>query len=71
MPATIVSRSATSFTVQFEVPYADSMLGFEDTRLTYHSQPYEGSRRLLYTLVARRTKPAPQRLPVGEARSAA
>src|SRR3954465_3044528 len=31
MPATIVSRSATSFTVQIEVPYADSMLGFEET----------------------------------------
>src|SRR3954454_12173912 len=31
MPATIVSRTATSFTVQFEVPYADSMLGFEET----------------------------------------
>src|SRR5947208_5454082 len=30
MPATIVSRSATSFTVQIEVPYADSMLGFEE-----------------------------------------
>ncbi len=30
MPATIVSRSATSFTVQFEVPYTGSMLGFEE-----------------------------------------
>ncbi len=30
MPATIVSRSATSFTLQIEVPYADSMLGFEE-----------------------------------------
>jgi len=30
MPATIVSRTATSFTVQFEVTYADSMLGFEE-----------------------------------------
>src|SRR3954449_12221960 len=30
MPATIVSRTATSFTVQFEVPYAESMLGFEE-----------------------------------------
>jgi len=30
MPATIVSRSATSFTVQIEVPYTDSMLGFEE-----------------------------------------
>lgn len=30
MPATIVSRSVTSFTVQFEVPYTDSMLGFEE-----------------------------------------
>src|SRR3954447_19258527 len=30
MPATILSRSASSFTVQIEVPYADSMLGFEE-----------------------------------------
>src|SRR3954466_11711849 len=30
MPATIVSRTATSFTVQIEVPYKDSMLGFEE-----------------------------------------
>jgi hypothetical protein len=30
MPATIVSRSATSFIVQIEVPYTDSMLGFEE-----------------------------------------
>src|SRR3954469_18698664 len=30
MPATIVSRTATSFTIQIEVPYADSMLGFEE-----------------------------------------
>ena len=35
------------------------VLGFEDTTLTYHSQLFEGSRRLLYTLVARRTKAAP------------
>jgi hypothetical protein len=47
------------------------VLGFEDTRLSYHSQPYEGSRRLLYTVVGRRTKPAPQVIPAGEARSAA
>src|SRR3954451_6150565 len=30
MPATIVSRIAISFTVQVEVTYADSMLGFEE-----------------------------------------
>ena len=30
MPATIVSRTAASFTVQIEAPYADSMLGFEE-----------------------------------------
>src|SRR5947209_6850852 len=30
MDATIVSRSADSFTIQVEVPYADSMLGFEE-----------------------------------------
>ncbi len=30
MPATIVSRTTTSFTVQIEVPYTDSMLGFEE-----------------------------------------
>src|SRR3954470_14442911 len=30
MPATIVSRSATSFTVPIEVPYSESMLGFEE-----------------------------------------
>jgi len=30
MPATIVSRTDTSFTVQIEVPYSDSMLGFEE-----------------------------------------
>lgn len=30
MPATIVSRSSTSFTVPIEVPYTDSMLGFEE-----------------------------------------
>jgi SAM-dependent methyltransferase len=47
------------------------VLGFEDTRLTYHAQPYEGSRRLLYTVVARRTKPAPPRIHAGDVRSAA
>jgi SAM-dependent methyltransferase len=35
------------------------VLGFEDTRLTYHTQLFEGSRRLLYTIVGRRTKPGP------------
>jgi hypothetical protein len=31
MNATIVARTPTSFTLQVEVPYNDSMLGFEDT----------------------------------------
>src|SRR3954462_12259396 len=31
MPATIVARNPASFTIQIEVPYADSMLGFEET----------------------------------------
>ncbi len=35
------------------------VLGFEKSTLTYHSQSFEGSRRLLYTIVARRTKAAP------------
>src|SRR4051812_40874821 len=30
MPVTIVSRTPTSFTMQVEVPYSDSMLGFEE-----------------------------------------
>src|SRR3954466_7062986 len=30
MPATIVARNPASFTIQIEVPYADSMLGFEE-----------------------------------------
>ena len=36
------------------------VLGFEETRVTYHSQLFEGSRRLLYTVVGKRTKPAAQ-----------
>jgi hypothetical protein len=28
--------------------------------VTYHSQLFEGSRRLLYTVVGKRTKPAAQ-----------
>jgi hypothetical protein len=35
------------------------VLGFEDSRVTYHTQPYRGSTRLMYTVVARRTAPAP------------
>jgi hypothetical protein len=34
------------------------VLGFEDTRITYHTQLFRGSRRLMYTVVGRRTKPA-------------
>jgi hypothetical protein len=30
MDATIVARTSTSFTLQIEVPYNDSMLGFEE-----------------------------------------
>lgn len=47
------------------------VLGFEDTRVTYHAQPFENSRRLLYTIVARRTKPAPVLAPAFENRNAA
>jgi 2-polyprenyl-3-methyl-5-hydroxy-6-metoxy-1,4-benzoquinol methylase len=36
------------------------VLGFEQTRMTYHTQLFEGSRRLLYTIVGKRTKPAAQ-----------
>jgi len=35
------------------------VLGFEDSKVTYHWQRFEGSRRLLYTIIAHRTKPAP------------
>src|SRR6476659_8670821 len=31
MDVTITARTPTSFTLQVEVPYTDSMLGFEDT----------------------------------------
>ncbi len=30
MPAMIVPHGPTSFTLQIEVPYSDSMLGFEE-----------------------------------------
>jgi SAM-dependent methyltransferase len=36
------------------------VLGFEDTRIGYHTQFYKGSRRLLYTIVGKRTRPAPE-----------
>ncbi len=35
------------------------VLGFEDTTTTSHWQLYGGRKRLLYTVVGRRTKPAP------------
>jgi SAM-dependent methyltransferase len=35
-----------------------AVLGFEDSHVVYHSQPFMGSRRLLYTVVGHRTKPA-------------
>jgi hypothetical protein len=38
------------------------VLGFEDTTLTYHTQKFEGSTRLLYTVVGRRTQ-APAFMP--------
>jgi hypothetical protein len=31
MDATIIARTPNSFTLRFEVPYNDSMLGFEET----------------------------------------
>jgi hypothetical protein len=35
------------------------VLGFEDTRVIYHQQRFEGARRLVYTVVGRRTMPPP------------
>jgi len=35
------------------------VLGFEDTRLSRHWHPYEGRKRLLYTVVGRRTRARP------------
>ncbi len=35
------------------------VLGFEDTKVNYHLQRFEGRRRLLFTVVGRRTKPLP------------
>jgi hypothetical protein len=37
-------------------------LGFEESRVSYHAQIFEGRRRPLYTVVARRTRPMPSRL---------
>ncbi len=42
------------------------VLGFENTRVVYHSQKFEGSIRLLYTIVGQRTRPAPVCFPAGE-----
>lgn len=33
------------------------VLGFEDTRISYHTQCFQGSKRLYYTIVGKRTKP--------------
>jgi hypothetical protein len=33
------------------------VLGFEDTRVNYHRQKYQGQTRLLFTVVGRRTRP--------------
>lgn len=35
------------------------ILGFEETRVSYHSQYYEGSKKLFFTVVGKRTRPAP------------
>jgi hypothetical protein len=35
-----------------------AVLGFGDARVIYHSQPFMGSRRLMYTVVGRRTEAA-------------
>jgi SAM-dependent methyltransferase len=35
------------------------VLGFEDARVTYHTQLFEGSRRLLFTVAGRRTHEVP------------
>jgi hypothetical protein len=37
-------------------------LGFEDSRLTYHHQPYQGQPHAMYTVVGRRTQPMPRRI---------
>jgi len=34
------------------------VFGFEDVKITYHKQPYRDRKTRLYTLVARRTRPA-------------
>jgi hypothetical protein len=36
------------------------VLGFEDARVTYHTQPYDGKPHRLFTVVAQRTRSAPQ-----------
>lgn len=36
-----------------------AVLGFEETKINYHYQYFQGSRRLLYTIVGQRTKEAP------------
>jgi len=41
-----------------------AVLGFEDTTVTTHWQLFGGRKRLLYTVVGRRTKPAPRLEPV-------
>jgi SAM-dependent methyltransferase len=35
-----------------------AVLGFEDSRVVYHTQPFQGARRLMYTVIGRRTQPA-------------
>jgi SAM-dependent methyltransferase len=37
-----------------------AVLGFEDTTVTTHWQLFDGRKRLLYTVVGRRTQPAPR-----------
>lgn len=38
------------------------ILGFEDQRLSYHHQLFQGKKRLIYTIVARRTGPVVERM---------
>ncbi|MFO0965636.1 MAG: hypothetical protein U0793_08645 [Gemmataceae bacterium] len=41
------------------------VLGFEDTKVTHHWQKYEGRSRLFYTVVGKRTRPAPKLCELG------
>jgi SAM-dependent methyltransferase len=43
------------------------VLGFEDARVNFHTQFFQGSRRLMFTVVARRTRPAAMATPIAPA----